>query len=67
MISTGNINSLNRIIRKYEIEHYLSFAASRKLRAYVRKQHRIGDSDLYNLTNVEVTCRVFEARWYEGK
>lgn len=68
MISIGTVKDMSRITKKFAVENQFSGDKEfmRKFRYFVYKQHRIGDSDKYNLTNVDVTCKVFYHRWLTG-
>lgn len=69
-IMTGNRKSLNNIVKKYADDNHFTPRMYQLCKKYVQEQHVIAKAfpqELYNLNSVEVTCRVWEDRWYEGK
>lgn len=69
-IMTGNRRSLNNIVRKYAEANHFTPRMYELCKKYVQEQHVIAKAfpeELYNLNAVEVTCKVWEWKWYEGK
>lgn len=69
-ITTGNRRRLHSIVREYAHKNNFTPRMYQLCRKFVQEQHLIAKAfpeELYSLVGVEITCRVWEARWYEGK
>lgn len=70
MIVTGTRRKLNSIVKRYAEANRFTPSMYEKCKKYVQEQHLIAKGfpdEVYNLNYVEVTCRSWEDRWYEGK
>lgn len=69
-IVLGSYERLCERVRDYAEANNIKETDYYKLLHYVKERHLIAKGnpeEQYILNNIRVTCRVWEAKWYEGK